>query len=631
MKTRATKNLTEQLAINLSTKLATALLSAGLFSMPALANNLTEKATVDTNSIVTNKLATNKPATKSATSSLEARLRQLDSLLTEQWEYGLKTNPEYASMLGDKRFNDQLRDFSQAAIDANLKKSRAFLGRFQAIDTTGFDVQQKLNKDLMVRQLQEELAAARFTPWQMPVLQNSGLHLDTPELVSMLSFVSVKDYEDYIARLNKLPVLFEQTMVQMRKGLKNKLMPPQFLLPKIARQCEDIVAMSMDTSPFAKPVMQFPAEFSETDKQRLKTAVLAAIQSKVIPAYKNFANFVRSDYAPHGRQHVGLWSLPNGAARYQLQVKTQTTTNKTPEQIHQIGLREVARIEGEMLTVAKKLGFADLKSFNAAMEKNPDLHPKSRQEILDLYSKYTDQMYAKIPELFGRLPKAKVKIMAVEEFREKEAAGASYNPGAADGSRPGHVMVNTGDFANRMTLSIETTALHEGVPGHHMQIAIAQELEGLPAYRQQGGNNAYVEGWALYSERLGRELGFFQDPYSFYGHLQDEMLRAIRLVVDTGLHYKKWDRQQVVDFFRNHSGIEEVEIQSETDRYIVWPGQALGYKIGQLKILELRDYASKALGSKFSLKEFHDEILGAGALPLDVLESRIKAWVATKS
>jgi uncharacterized protein (DUF885 family) len=264
------------------------------------------------------------------------------------------------------------------------------------------------------------------------------------------------------------------------------------------------------------------------------------------------------------------------------------------------------------------------------MEKNPALHPKSRQEILDLYSKYTDQMYAKIPELFGRLPKAKVKIMAVEEFREKEAAGASYNPGAADGSRPGHVMVNTGDFANRMTLSIETTALHEGVPGHHMQIAIAQELEGLPAYRQQGGNNAYVEGWALYSERLGQELGFFQDPYSFYGHLQDEMLRAIRLVVDTGLHYKKWNRQQVVDFFRDHSGIEEVEIQSETDRYIVWPGQALGYKIGQLKILELRDYASKTLGAKFNLKGFHDEVLGAGALPLDVLETRIHAWVKSQ-
>ncbi|MFZ6818188.1 DUF885 domain-containing protein [Undibacterium sp. Ji22W] len=597
------------------------LISIGILSAPAFA--------------VTAQAETNMPAVTVAKAdrqdaTLAARLQALDKLLAEQWEYGLRTNPEYASMLGDKRYNDQLRDFSQAAIDQNLKMTRAFLKRFQAIDTKGFNVQQKLNKDLMVRQLQEEIEGARFKGWQMPVLQNSGLHLDTPELVTMLSFTTVKDYEDYIARLQKLPALFEQTIVQMRLGVKNKIMPPQFLLPKIARQCDDLVAMNMETSPFAKPVAQFPADISAADQQRLKTAVLDAIKIKVLPAYQNFSNFVRSDYAPYGRKDVGLWSLPDGAARYKLQVKTQTTTNKTPEEIHQIGLREVARIEGQMLEVATKLGFADLKSFNAAMEKNPDLHPKSRQEILDLYNKYTDQMYAKIPELFGRLPKAKVKIMAVEEFREKEAAGASYNPGAADGSRPGHVMVNTGDFANRMTLSIETTALHEGVPGHHMQIAIAQELEGLPPYRQQGGNNAYVEGWALYSERLGRELGFFKDPYSYYGHLQDEMLRAIRLVVDTGLHYKKWDRQQVVDFFRNHSGIEEVEIQSETDRYIVWPGQALGYKIGQLKILELRDYASKALGTRFSLKEFHDEVLGAGALPLDVLESRIKAWVATK-
>lgn len=557
----------------------------------------------------------------------EVRLKALDDLLAEQWEYSLRTSPEYASMLGDKRYNDQLRDFSQAAIDANLKKSREFLKRLQAIDTSGFDVQQNLNKELMVRLLQEELAGARFQSWQMPVLQNSGIHLDMPELVTMLSFTSVKDYEDYIARLNKLPALFEQTIIQMRLGVKNKIMPPAFLLPKIARQCDDLVAMNINDLPFAKPVAQFPESFSDADKQRLKAAVLDAVQTKVIPAYKNFAQFVRKDYAPHGRKEPGLWSLPQGAERYQLQVKIQTTTNKTPEEIHQIGLNEVKRIEGQMLEVAKKLGFADLKSFNASMEKNPALHPKSRQEILDLYSKYTDQMYAKIPELFGRLPKAKVKIMAVEEFREKEAAGASYNAGAADGSRPGHVMVNTGDFANRMTLSIETTALHEGVPGHHMQIAIAQELEGLPPYRAQGGNNAYIEGWALYSERLGQELGFFQDPYNFYGHLQDEMLRAIRLVVDTGLHYKKWSRQQVVDFFRNHSGIEEVEIQSETDRYIVWPGQALGYKIGQLKILELRAYAAKALGTKFSLKAFHDEVLGAGALPLDVLETRIQAWV----
>ena len=566
-------------------------------------------------------------STKIATAPIELRLKALHSLLSEQWEYGLRTNPEYASMLGDKRYNDQLRDFSQAAIDAGQRKARDFLKRFQAIDSTGFSVQEQLNKELMVRQLQDEVDAIQFKNWQMPVLQNTGIHLDAPELVTMLSFVTVKDYEDYIARLQKLPRLFDQTIVQMKNGVQNKLMPPQFLLPKIARQCDDIVAMSIESSPFTKPVSQFPAEFSEADKQRLKKAIVDTVSQHVIPAYKKFADFVRADYAPHGRKDVGLWSLPQGVERYKYQVRTSTTTSLTPQKIHEIGLNEVKRIEDQMLGVAKKLGFTDLKTFNEANLKNPALHPKSRQEILDLYNKYTDQMYAKIPELFGRLPKAKVKIMAVEEFREKEAAGASYNAGAADGSRPGHVMVNTGDFENRLTLSIETTALHEGVPGHHMQIAIAQELEGLPAFRQQGGYNAYAEGWALYSERLGQELGFFQDPYSFYGHLQDEMLRAIRLVVDTGLHYKKWNRQQVVDFFRNHSGIEEVEIQSETDRYIVWPGQALGYKIGQLKILELRDYATKQLGAKFSIKAFHDELLGAGALPMDLLEQRIHAWV----
>jgi uncharacterized protein (DUF885 family) len=337
---------------------------------------------------------------------------------------------------------------------------------------------------------------------------------------------------------------------------------------------------------------------------------------------------VKTQYLPHGRKDVGMWSLPDGAARYSFKAKSSTTTEQTPEQIHQLGLSEVQRIEAQMLGVAQKLGFADLKSFNASLAANPALHPKSRQDIIDLYKKYTEQMYAKLPEQFGILPKGKVEITQVEEFREQGASAAAYNQGTPDGKRPGRVMVNTGDFAKRSTIDIETTALHEGVPGHHMQIAIGQEIEGLPAFRQQGNYTAYAEGWALYSERLGEELGFFTDPYSYYGHLQDEMLRAIRLVVDTGLHYKKWNRQQVVDFFHDHSGIEEVEVQSETDRYIVWPGQALGYKIGQLKILELRDYAKAQLGSKFDIRQFHDQVLGAGALPMDVLETRIKAWVA---
>lgn len=572
---------------------------------------------------------TSAPVSTSAT-SLDARRAALNSLLTEQWEYKLRATPEFASMLGDKRYNDQLSDFSQAAIDADQKADVVFLKRFQAIDIKGFAVQEKLNKDLMVQQLKNSVAAVRFKDWQMPVLQNSGIHLQTPEMVAMLSFVTVKDYDDYVARLKAVPKAFAQTMVQMQNGMANKLMPPQFLLEKIARQSDDIAAMKIEDSPFMQPVNKFPAEFSDADKLRLRAAIVDAITQQVIPTYQKFAVFVRNDYAPHGRKDVGLWSLPDGAERYKQKVKNSTTTDLTPEYIHQLGLREVKRIEGQMLVVAKKLGYADLKSFNAMVLTNPDLHPKSRQEILDLYTKYTEQMYTKLPELFGRMPKAKVTVMAVEEFREKEAPGASYNQGAPDGSRPGHVMVNTSDFADRTTLPIETTSLHEGVPGHHMQISIAQELPDLPQFRAQGGYNAYVEGWALYSERLGEELGFYQDPYSYYGHLQDEMLRAIRLVVDTGLHYKKWNRQQVVDFFHDHSGIEEVDVQSETDRYIVWPGQALGYKIGQLKIVELRDYATKKLGKKFDLRAFHDEVLGAGALPLDVLEQRIHVWVKTQ-
>jgi uncharacterized protein (DUF885 family) len=357
--------------------------------------------------------------------------------------------------------------------------------------------------------------------------------------------------------------------------------------------------------------------------------VLAAIDNSVIPAYKKFTTFVKDEYAPKGQTNVGIWALPDGKARYAFRVKQQTTSNLTPEQIHQIGLSEVARIEGDMLTIAKSQGFNDLKSFNAAIEKNPDLHFKSPQDIIDRYRHFIDQMYGRLPQLFGRLPKAKLEVVPVEPFREKEAAAASYNTGSPDGARPGRVYVNTYEATSRQTLSTESTSYHEGVPGHHMQLSIAQEVTGLPKFRQQGGYTAFVEGWALYSERLGKEVGYYQDPYSDYGRLNDEMLRAIRLVVDTGLHDKKWTRDQVVQFFRDHSATDEVEIQSETDRYIVWPGQALAYKVGQLKILELRDRAQKKLGAKFDIRKFHDQVLVAGALPLDELEKSIDNWIAT--
>jgi uncharacterized protein (DUF885 family) len=561
---------------------------------------------------------------------LEGRRAALNSLIKEQWEYTMRNSPEWASLLGDKRYNDKWSDLSQASIDADIQVTDDFLKRFEALDTSGFPLQEQLNRELMVRQLRQNVEGARFKDWEMPLAQNSGIHIDTPMLVASLPFDTVKDYEDYIQRLHALPKLFDETRAQMEKGVKDQLMPPRFLIPMIVKQCEDVAAMKPAKSPFAEPLKKFPKQFSAADKARLTKQVLAAVQKDVNPAYKKMAVYTKTQYQPHGREDVGLWSLPDGEARYAYKAKSATTTDMSPEQIHQIGLAEVGRIEGQMLATAQKLGFKDLKEFNAALAANPATHPTSRQQIVDLYQKYTDQMSAQLPQQFGVLPKAKVEIVKVEEFREKGAPGAAYMPGSPDGKRPGRVIVNTGDFKNRSTIGVETTALHEGLPGHHMQIAIAQEIEALPTFRQQGNYTAYTEGWALYSERLGEELGFYKGPYSYYGHLQDEMLRAIRLVVDTGLHYKKWNRQQVVDFFHDHSGIEEVEVQSETDRYIVWPGQALGYKIGQLKILELRDYARQELGAGFDIRQFHDQVLGAGALPLDVLEKHIKDWVGTE-
>ncbi len=566
-------------------------------------------------------MAANPPA------DLESRRKALNDLLHEQWEYTLRTSPIYASILGDKRYNDKVDDFSQQAIDDNLEQSRKFLARFEAIDTAGFPDQEVLNKQLMVRDLRFALDGARFRPWEMPVNQFSGIHIDAPQLVSILSFENVKDYEDYIARLKQLPRLFDQTVVQMRKGRADGLMPPKILLDQVVTQADGLAKIPAEKCPFAHPFDKFPDTVPEADRKRLREAGLAVIRDSVTPAYVKFTAFVRDEYAPKGRAEPGVWALPDGPERYAFRVKESTTTNLTPEEIHEIGLAQVKEIEGRMLEVAHQLGYPDLKSFYAAVKTDPKLHPHSREEILDLYRRHIDEMYTKLPDMFGRLPKGRLEVMPIEEFREKEAS-THYVQGTPDGSRKAHVMVNTGDFAKRTTLDIETTAYHEGVPGHHLQIAIAQELPELPPFRQQENYTAYTEGWALYAERLGKEAGFFKDPYSYYGHLQDDMLRAIRLVVDTGFHYKHWTRQQVVDFFHEHSAIDEPEVQSETDRYMAWPAQALGYKIGQLEILKLRQYSKDQLGSKFDLRGFHDEVLSGGAVPLDVLSTRVHEWVA---
>lgn len=563
-----------------------------------------------------------------ATADVATRVATLNALLAEQWQHTLENSPEFATMLGDLRYNDRWSDMSPEHLATEQKINADFLKRFEAIDTAGFKDTDRLNQQLMVRQLKDGLTAYDLKLNQMPLDQMSGAHIALAGFISSIPFNNTKEYEDYLARLKAVPKAFDRVTALARQGMANQMMPPKYLLEKVAVQIGSIEKPAGMDSVFAEPLKHFPKTVLAADRARLKTAILAAIDDDVRPAYRKLGTFVTKEYAPHGRNEYGVWALPNGTAIYRFSVHQQTTSDKTPAEIHAIGLAEVARIEGEMLKIAKARGYNDLASFRAALAKDPSIHAKSREDILERYRGYLAGIEPELPKLFGLLPKTPVTVQAVEPFREKEAPGAEYHPGTPDGSRPGMIFVNTGDYAKRSVLSIESTAYHEGIPGHHMQISIAQTLPHLPPFRQQGGYNAYVEGWALYAEQLARDIGFYKDPLSYYGHLSDELLRADRLVLDTGVHYKHWTRQQMVDFFRAHSSEDEPSIQAETDRYITWPGQALGYKMGELKILELRARAKQELGDKFDIRAFHDEVLGGGALPLDVLEQRVDAWIA---
>ena len=420
----------------------------------------------------------------------------------------------------------------------------------------------------------------------------ASLALDTP-------FRNVKDYQDYLSRLRQIPRVLDQAMAHMRDGLRDHLMPPRYLLEKVSAQAQEIADYPLDQSPFTAPLRKFPDSVSEAERKQLREAIESAVKNSVAPAYAKFAKFVREDYAPHGRLDPGVWALPDGEARYRFAVRHETTTDFTAEQIHQLGLKSVAEIETEMLAIAKAQGFGDLKSFNAHIRQDPKLHAKSGQQLLDLYTQYRDQMYGKLPELFGRLPKNKLDVVPMEAFRSADSVPADYSPGAGDGSRPGRINVNEYAPEKRLLLNVEAIAYHEGVPGHHLQFSIAQELTGLPPFRRYDLDlNAYTEGWAFYSERLGKEVGFYQDPYSDYGRLQNEMWRAVRWVVDTGVHAKHWTRQQMVDFFHQHTAMDDQNIETEVDRYIAWPAQALSYKMGQMKILELRERAQRELGAQ---------------------------------
>src|SRR5579859_2340791 len=551
------------------------------------------------------------------------RLTAQNALFDEQYESDLRNFPERATAFGDYRYNDKLAEYSLDAIRQRHKTDEDFLKRLQAIPTAGFTDQDQLSHDLLIRVLEQRIADFELKEYEMPVNQQNGIHTSLADLPLSVPFDSVKHYEDYIARLHQIPRVLSQTTEVLRAGMKDKLMPVRFLLEKLPVQCQGII----DADPFLLPTKKYPASISPEDQKRLTQQITDAINSDVIPAYKAFAAFLRTGYAPKGRTALSIISLPDGEKRYENDIYARTTTHMTTDEIHQLGLREIDRIEAEMTTIAKKEGFADLASFRASLKTNPKYIPTSAEQILEDFRRYIAQMEPKLPQLFTLLPKAPVTVEAIPPFQS--AAATHYVTGTPDGKRPGRVVVATSNFAERSTIDDEAVAYHEGIPGHHMQLSVQQQLTGLPKFRLHGlGFNAYNEGWALYSEQLGKEVGFYQDPVSDYGRLSSELFRAVRLVVDTGIHAKGWSRDQVVEFMRKAGAVDEPTIQSETDRYIAWPAQALSYKLGQLKIRELRERAQKELGPKFDIRKFHDEILDGGALPLDMLEARTGKWIA---
>ena len=548
------------------------------------------------------------------------RVAQQDKLFEEFYETGLKNSPERATSYGDYRYNSLLGQYSLEEIARQHLEGGDFLKRLKAIPTDGMGDKDLLSHRLLERQLEREETNYSLKNYEMPVNQQNGVHTRLADLPLSVPLDSVAHYEDYISRLRQIPRVLDQLTGVMRQGLKDGLMPAKLVLDKLPAQCDGIVS----ANPFLLPTKKFPADFSEENRKRLTAEMTKAVNEDVFPAYRRFTEFLRSEYDPKGRAELSIESLPEGKRRYAEAVKMMTTMNVTPAEVHEIGLKEVERITGEMTKLAQAQGQKDLASFREAINNDPKWKPQSEQQIVDDFAKYIHQMEPRLPELFGLLPKSEVTVEAIPDFAKAEAT--HYAAGTPDGKRPGRTVVAVADPTKRTLVLDEAVAYHEGVPGHHMQISIAQTLEGLPKFRLHGGYSSYAEGWALYAEELGKEIGFYQDAVSDYGRLNSELFRAVRLVVDTGIHDKKWSRERVIEYMHAND-VNDSVAQTETDRYIAWPGQALAYKMGQLMIRKLRDEAKTQLGTKFNLKAFHDEILNGGAMPLDLLQERVERWI----
>jgi uncharacterized protein (DUF885 family) len=561
-------------------------------------------------------------------SSPEGDVARLRTLIEEDWEWTLKTYPTYATRLGDKRYNDRLQDLSPEALAANKQYALDVLAKLRKIDDNRLKDQDKLNYALFRKNFENEVAGQAFPVDYMPVNQMGGVQIDLPSMQSFTPFDDLKDYENYLSRMRAMPLYIEQTVDLMRKGIETGWVYPRVPLRSLPGQLQNQFEGSLDDSPFLTPFKDYPDGIGAVDQERLVAEARRILSEEIRPAYSAMFNFVNEEYMPATTDDVGAWALPDGEAYYNYRVELMTTTDMTAEEIHEKGLSEVTRIKDEMIAIARETGFGDdLAAFQKFLKDDPQFYGHTPEQRINGYIEINDRLYEGIPALFGRLPQAKVEVEAMPDYEAPTGPGAYYRQPAPDGSRPGTFFANTSSLDTRASYAMESLTMHEAVPGHHLQIAIAQELEGLPEFRKNGWFVAYGEGWALYAESLGEILGMYRDPYSKYGQLASEIFRAVRLVVDIGMHYKHWTRQQALDYFESVFGSVSPGVISEVDRYIAWPGQALGYKIGQLKIMELRANAESVLGDKFDIKGFHDTVLEQGALPLSILEDQIDNWI----
>lgn len=561
--------------------------------------------------------------------AMKNRDAELNALFDRYKEYSMHESPEMATYEGDHRYDDRLTDYSNAAATAHYDSLRAFLREAQGFDSTALSPQNRQSRDLFALVLKESLEAEKFHPHYIPLTQQDGLHIGFPQLTETQPLKTLDDYRTYVKRLRAFPKAVDDIIANMRLGMKAQITAQRFSMEQVLEQIHAIADSSADRTPFFQTVERPDASLTAEEKVEVRAMLVAALDDAVLPAYRKLAAFIHDEYLSASHTEDGVWALPDGEERYRLAIRHETTTDLPPDSIFAIGMNEVARITGEMEKVKNSVGFTGtLQEFNKYIVSNdPRLVYAEKQPMMDDYRTILHKVDSALPTLFGRLPKAPYDLKEIEQYRAKSAPQAYYYPAPEDRSRPGYFYVNTYDLPSRPKFSMTALALHEAVPGHHLQIAIAQELTQLPWVRRQMGFTAFVEGWALYAERLGYEMHLYDEPFQRYGALSFDMWRACRLVVDVGLHHKRWTREQAVQFMMEHAANPELDTRSEVDRYAVWPGQALAYKIGQLKILELRAKAEKELGAKFDIRAFHDTILGEGALPLSMLEAQVNAWI----